>query len=160
MQSIEAQADHILMLIDRFQTEPIHSINPKSAAVADFISYTRKFMDSTVWTESCRSGHKNHTISGRTPTLWPGSTLHYIEAMRDLRADDWDIVYTRNRFAWLGNGISQAEFDPTCDLAFYIRDRDDSPFASRRKRREVLARSGSQPARVLHRTHRPAIINL
>lgn len=51
-------------------------------------------------------------------------------------------------------------FDPTSDLGWYIRDKDDGAYASRRKRREVMTRSGSQPARALHRTHRPTEFNL
>lgn len=142
------------MLIDRYQTENIRSFTPNEAAVDDFTEFTRQFMEKTVWVDGCRSGHKNHT-SDRLPTLWPGSTLHCLEALRELRADDWDIRYEGNRFAWLGNGFSQAEFDPTCDLGYMIRDRDSSPYASRSKRREILTRSGSQPARTLHRIHRP-----
>lgn len=92
-------------------------------------------MKDAVYSEQCRSGHKNHTVNGRVPTLWPGSTLHYMEALRDVRADDWEVKYNGNRFAWLGNGISQTEFDPTSDLAWYIRSRDDGPYSSRRKRR-------------------------
>ena len=82
--------------------------------------------------------------------LWPGSTLHYLETLRELRADDWDIRYKGNRFAWLGNGFSQTEMDPVSDLAYYIRDSDDSLFASRSKRRKVLTKSGSVPPRTLH----------
>ncbi len=116
-------------------------------------------MQKSVWSEECRSGYKNHSISGRIPTLWPGSTLHCLEALRELRADDWDIRYNGNRFAWLGNGISQTEFDATSDLAYYIRDHDDSPLASRGRRREIFSRSGTQPARELHRTHRPTVVH-
>lgn len=82
--------------------------------------------------------------------MWPGSPLHYREAMAHVRGDDWDVNYSGNRFAWLGNGFSQTEFDPTSDLAYYLRDEDDSPYASRGKRREVATRSGTQAKRVLH----------
>ncbi len=78
-----------------------------------------------------------------------------MEALKELRADDWEIRYLGNRFAFLGNGLSQAEFDPTCDLGFYIKEKDDSPWASRRKRREVVTRSGTQKERQLHFTCRP-----
>jgi hypothetical protein len=66
--------------------------------------------------------------------------------MKETRYDDWDvsrtlilvypnvqlltspqITYRGNRFAWLGNGYSQTELDPTCDLGYYIRFEDDSP---------------------------------
>ena len=138
----------------------MHSFAPKPATESDFSAHVVGFMKTAVYSEGCRSGHKNHTINDRVPTLWPGSTLHYMEAMRELRADDWNIEYTGNRFAWLGNGISQTEFDPTSDLGWYIRDEDDSPYATRGKRREQRTRSGTQPARVLHRTHRPSVLNL
>ena len=104
-------------------------------------------MQHTIWVEGCRSHYKNNSINDRIPHLWPGSTLHYVEAMKELRADDWDIRYDGNRFAWLGNGFSQTELDNTSDLAYYIRDTDDSPFASRGKRREVFSKSGSQKRR-------------
>jgi hypothetical protein len=147
----EAQADYILSFIDRYQTEPIHSLAPKASAVADFKEYVATCMRHTVWTDACRSSHNNHTINGRTPTTWPGSTLHYLEAMREPRADDWDIVYTGNRFSWLGNGISQTEWDPTSDLGYYIRDIDDGSWASRWRKTEEMSRSGTQPERELHR---------
>lgn len=117
-------------------------------------------MQKAVYSEPCRSGHKNHTVSGRVPVLWPGSTLHYLQTMQEVRADDWDVRYSGNRFSFLGNGISHAEFDSTSDLSYYIRVHDDSPPLTRRKRMELTMRSGSQPARVLHRTHRPTTINL
>ncbi|KAL8658972.1 MAG: hypothetical protein Q9202_007332 [Teloschistes flavicans] len=156
----EVQADHILQLIDRYQTENIRSFRPKPAAVSDFMAHVRDFMGGTVWTQGCRSGYKNHTIHDKTPTLWPGSSLHYREALRELRAEDWDFEYLGNRFDWLGNGFSQAEFDPTCDLGYYIRSQDDGPYASRRKRGEALTRSGTQPSRPLHRIYRPTVVNL
>ncbi|CAD6587284.1 MAG: hypothetical protein ASARMPRED_003053 [Alectoria sarmentosa] len=141
-------------------TENIDSFCPKTVAVDDFADHVQSFMQHTVWTEGCRSGFKNNTVSDRIPTLWPGSTLHCLEALRELRADDWDIRYHGNRFAWLGNGISQTEFDPTSDLGYSIRDHDDSPFSSRGLRREILSRSGTQPARELHRRHQPDVVNL
>ena len=139
----------MLQLLDRYQTENISSFAPKAEAVQDFMAHARAFMRHTVWAEDCRSGYKSHSYD-RTPSMWPGSTLHYVEALRELRADDWDIRYRGNRFAWLGNGFSQTEFDPTSDLAWYICDRDEAPFGSRGKRREVLTKSGSQEPRVLH----------
>ena len=149
----EAQADHILMALDRWQTENIHALLPKSAAINNLFEHTVNFMKATVWGQECRSGWKNHTVNKRTPCLWPGSTLHYIEALGTLRADDWEIQYNGNRFSWLGNGLSQTEFDPTSDLAYYIREHDDSPYASRAKRRKIATKSGSQPVRALHRVY-------
>ncbi|KAL4879757.1 monooxygenase [Aspergillus karnatakaensis] len=149
--AIEAQADYICSFIDRFQTEPIHSITLKQKASREFTAHVGSFMEKAVWTDSCRNSHNNHSIGGRVPTTWPGSTLHYLEAIREPRGDDWEIEYEGNRFSWLGNGVSQTEWDPTADLAYYIRQRDDGVAGSRRKRTLEIARTGSQPVRQLHR---------
>ena len=61
----------------------------------------------------------------------------------ELRLEDWDIKYSGNRFAWLGNGYSQTELDETADWGYYIRDRDDDPPASRAGKRKVLSKSGT-----------------
>ncbi|KUI58951.1 Putative sterigmatocystin biosynthesis monooxygenase stcW [Cytospora mali] len=152
--AIEAQADYICSFIDRYQTEPaIYSFHPKADACADFRAQVGEFMnDRAVWTDNCRNSHNNHTIGGRTPTTWPGSTLHYLEAIREVRWEDWEVRYVGNRFSWLGNGISQTEWDPTADLGYYIRQsEDDRVWNSRWKRTRALNKSGSMPPRELHR---------
>ena len=100
--SSEAQVDHILQMIDLYQTEIIRSFSPKKSAVDDFAAHVQAFMQTTVWSEDCgsTSTFKTPATAGkRVPTLWPGSTLHCLEALRELRADDWDIHYDGNRFA-------------------------------------------------------------
>ncbi|PGH28267.1 hypothetical protein AJ80_00158 [Polytolypa hystricis UAMH7299] len=141
--AIEAQADYMLHWCDRWQTEKIHSFSPKKDAIADFVARTDLFMRDTIWASGCRSWYKSHTVNGRVSALWPGSSLHYFEALRHPRAEDWDIVYRGNRFDWLGNGFSQTECDLTADWAYYIRDEDDSPFLSKAKQREILTKSGT-----------------
>lgn len=160
MAAIEAQNDYIVRMIDRYQTEPIHSFHPSAVAESDFMDHVANFMQKTVYTDSCRSGHKNHTVDGRVPTLWPGSTLHYLQAMQEIRSQDWQITYKGNRFSYLGNGMSHAEFDPTSDLSYYIREHDDGPPLSQRGRMEVITRGGSQPSRTLHTVHRPEVVKL
>ncbi|KAF2648441.1 monooxygenase [Lophiostoma macrostomum CBS 122681] len=140
---LEAQADYILRWCDRWQTENIQSFTPKHDAVEDFAEHTDLFMRDTIWKSGCRSWYKSNTIDGRVSALWPGSSLHYFEAMQYLRADDFEVVYKGNRFAWLGNGFSQTELDKTCDLAYYIRESDDSAFLSKGKQRQVLTKSGT-----------------
>ncbi|KAL3466456.1 hypothetical protein BJX64DRAFT_302167 [Aspergillus heterothallicus] len=150
--AIEAQADYICSFIDRYQTEPIHSFVPKREACDEFRAHVKQFMDAhSVWSDNCRNSHNNHQVGGRTPTTWPGSTLHYLEAMREPRADDWKIRYRGNRFTWLGTGVSQTEWEPTADLAYYIRGGDDAVSGRRRDRTLAIARKGSRPERVLHR---------
>lgn len=70
-------------------------------------------------------------ISGSIVTgLWPGSTLHCIEALRSPRWEDYVYSYQPepsgspvNQMAWLGNGwgVKQLTDKPDQDaLAFYI----------------------------------------
>ncbi|RYP41055.1 hypothetical protein DL767_001216 [Monosporascus sp. MG133] len=80
-------------------------------------------------------------------------------AMREVRWDDWEFSYKGNRFAWLVDGVSRAEWEPTADLAYYIRERDDGRHGSRRARTLEIAKAGSQPPRVLHRQAKLAMPN-
>lgn len=132
----------MLKLIDRFQTHNIASFSPLPSAIHDFITYKNTFMPRTVWTSPCRSWYKN-TPSGPITALWPGSTLHYIEAITEVRMEDWEVKYAGNRFAWLGNGYSQTELDDQADWAYYIRERDDDEPISRGERRRLLTGSGT-----------------
>lgn len=157
LSTIECQADYMLKLIDRYQTENIRSFVPKAEAVADFMSHAVKILARTVWAEDCRSwyqrvqkprGSSNEEkmpslSAAESLTIWPGSGLHYIEAMAEVRADDWDITYRGNRFEWLGNGFSRTETDGESDLAWYVRERDDGPYMSREKRRRLQTRRSS-----------------
>ncbi|KAI2466801.1 FAD/NAD(P)-binding domain-containing protein [Annulohypoxylon bovei var. microspora] len=157
--AIEAQADYICSFIDRYQTEPnMHSFRPKREACEEFKRHVASVMDKLVWTDRCRNSHNNHSINGRIPTTWPGSTLHYLEALREPRIEDWEIKYKGNRFSWLGDGLSQTEWDPTSDLGYYIRVTDDSPPGNRRSRTLGIAKTGTQPKRPLHRQPKLALV--
>ena len=159
MGGIREEVNQHCSFIDRYQTEPIHSFSPKREPCEEFTAHVAKFMESAVWTDNCRNSHNGHAVGGRIPTTWPGSTLHYLEAMREVRGDDWEIKYEVNRFSWLGNGISQTEWDATADLAYYIRQGDDGVWASRRKRTLRIAKSGSMPPRMLHRQAKLGVVD-
>ena len=139
----EAQADYMLKMIDRWQTENIQSFSPKIEAVEDFIAHKDQFMKGTIWAHDCRSWYKNNSSSGKVTAVWPGSTMHYLQTLAEPRYEDWNFTYTGNRFAFLGNGFSQIEGDKTADLAYYIRNHDDSPFISRNKRTKLATFSSS-----------------
>lgn len=152
--AIEAQTDYICAFIDRYQTDPVlNSFYVKADVCADFKAHVAEFMENkAVWTDNCRNSHNNHSIGARVPTTWPGSTLHYLEAMREVRWEDWEMKYAGNRFDYLGNGISQTEWDPTADLGYYIKQNDDGGvMSSRWKRCQAMNESGTMPPRQLHR---------
>ncbi|KAI3401753.1 hypothetical protein diail_9417 [Diaporthe ilicicola] len=152
--AIEAQTDYICSFIDRYQTEPsLNTFHVKADVCADFKAHVADFMNNkAVWTDNCRNSHNNHSIGARVPTTWPGSTLSYLEAMREVRWEDWEMSYSGNRFSFLGNGISQTEWDATADLGYYIKPDDaDGALSSRWKRLQAVNKSGSMPPRQLHR---------
>lgn len=130
-------------MMDRWQTENIHSFSPKMDAIDDFIAFKDEFMKSTVWDHPCRSWYKSNSISGKVTALWPGSTLHYMEAIAEPRYEDWNFKHNGNRFAFLGNGLSQVETDMTANWAYYIRNEDDGPYTSKVKQIRVISKSGT-----------------
>ncbi|EJD40909.1 FAD/NAD(P)-binding domain-containing protein [Auricularia subglabra TFB-10046 SS5] len=150
---IEASADYIMACIDRWQTENIHSLTPRREAIDDFNDYADRLLQRTVWSDACSSWYKRHSTDGRVTALWPGSTLHFIEAIKQPRWEDWDIRYRGNRFLWLGDGHSQTEVDKRADVAYYIRNSDDTEHNSRWKRREALTHTpyfdGKNPRKAL-----------
>ncbi|KAF2450851.1 FAD/NAD(P)-binding domain-containing protein [Karstenula rhodostoma CBS 690.94] len=134
--TIEAQADYMLKMCNRWQTENIHAFSPKKEAVEELQLYLDTQVAKTVWSDTCNSWYKPKG-NAVPASLWPGSGLHYMEAISDVRYEDYSIRYKGSRFAWLGNGLSQVETDPECDLAYYIRERDDGTYLGQRKRLQV-----------------------
>jgi hypothetical protein len=56
----------------------------------------------------------------------PGSSLHYYEAIREPRFEDFDFTYrSNNLWTWLGNGFTHVEVkdrenNRQEDLAYYL----------------------------------------
>ncbi|KAF5019100.1 hypothetical protein F66182_8896 [Fusarium sp. NRRL 66182] len=150
--AIESQVDFVCAFIDKYQTEPgLRSMSLKAAASYDFKAYVAQVSKKMVWSDDCRNSHNIRPNWGQSSITWPGSTLHYLEAIREPRFEDYEFEYTGNRFAWMGNGLSQTEWDPTSDLAYYIRTHDDGKQLSTRARIKAISKSGTQPERGLHR---------
>jgi hypothetical protein len=150
--ALESQADFICAFVDKYQTEPgLLSVRLKAAASLDFKAQVALMTKKMVWSDACRNAHNVRPNWGQASITWPGSTLHYLEAMRDPRFEDYEYEYAANRFAWLGDGVSQTEWDATADLGYYIRDVDDGRHLSKAARLRELSKSGSMPPRELHR---------
>lgn len=142
--AMETQTDYMLKMITRWQTENWATFSPKMEAVEDFLAHKDQFMRRTVWQQPCRSWYKNDSATGAVTALWPGSSLHYIEAMKDVRYEDWNVEYEGNRFSWLGNGHSQCELDKRADSAYYLRLEDDGPYLSRGMARKIETKHGEE----------------
>jgi Predicted flavoprotein involved in K+ transport len=136
---IEAAGDYMARFMNRWQKEGIRCFDPKVAAVDDFMEQKDLFMDTTVWRSgsgsdsdgngkgsgSCRSWWRNYR-TGKVTALWPGSTVHYLEALATPRYEDFEVEYTSsNRFAYLGNGFAQRQLAASADPTWYLRTTDE-----------------------------------
>lgn len=110
---IESTGDYILKSLRKIQKDNIKSMVIKTARVRDFMRYVDAYFQGTVYMDECRSWYRKDG-QGRSASfvsgLWPGSTLHCIEALRSPRWEDWEYVYLEeegregNVMGWLGNG--------------------------------------------------------
>jgi cation diffusion facilitator CzcD-associated flavoprotein CzcO len=111
---IESTGDYICKAIRKLQKENLKSLVVKPARVADFLAYVDAYFRGTVFMDDCQSWYKKNGQgeSGAVVTgLWPGSTLHCIEALRSPRWEDYEYEYLAeasgaevNQMGWLGNG--------------------------------------------------------
>ncbi|KAF1851910.1 FAD/NAD(P)-binding domain-containing protein [Cucurbitaria berberidis CBS 394.84] len=138
---IQNMGDYIIKAIRKIQKENIASLVVKEEREADFTEYVDAYFEGTVFADECRSWYKNKG-TGEVVGLWPGSTLHCVEAMRSPRWEDFEYVYLdeleganheeglngvnagegkkrANRLAWLGNGWSVNQLEER-DLAWYL----------------------------------------
>jgi hypothetical protein len=131
---IETVGDYIVKCVRKIQKENIAAMVVKPAREHDFTEYADAYFQGTVFAEECRSWYKNNG-TGEVVGLWPGSTLHCIEALRSPRWEDYDYIYldelevarkenglggkAANRMAWLGNGWSMNQLQER-DLAWYL----------------------------------------
>jgi hypothetical protein len=114
---LEAEVDYVVKVIRKLQKEDYDCMEPKRERVDDFGEYVKEYFKGTVYTEECRSWYKRgEDVVG----LWPGSTLHALEALRSPRWEDWE--YERrekgNGLRWLGNGWSVTQTGG--DASWYI----------------------------------------
>ncbi|KAK4154652.1 hypothetical protein C8A00DRAFT_32545 [Chaetomidium leptoderma] len=121
---LEAEAEYIVAVIRKLQREDYASVEPKPERVRDFMEYVDGYFRGTVYMDDCRSWYQR---DGKVVGLWPGSTLHALEALRAPRWEDW--VYESveeeegaggdNGLRWLGNGWSETQVD-NGDPSWYI----------------------------------------
>ncbi|KAK1636390.1 flavin-binding monooxygenase [Colletotrichum phormii] len=118
-------AKYVAGIIQKCQTEGIKSISSSLDAINELHEHTQAFMPRTAWAGSCRSWFKGGAVDGPVTALHPGSRIHFFHMLENFRGEDWDYVYERkrNRFAYLGNGLSTKELDGS-DSTWYLNDPD------------------------------------
>jgi cation diffusion facilitator CzcD-associated flavoprotein CzcO len=121
--ALEWYTRYLFQVIEKMQTENIKAVAPKPAATKDFYNHTHELMKRLAWSSACRSWFKNGKTHGPVTAVYPGSRLHFFEALKNVRWEDYEIDYvTSNRFQFFGNGFSQTELDPEADSVWYMND--------------------------------------
>ena len=117
-------ARYLTRIIRKCQREGIKALAPAAGAVADYGEHIGAFMPRTSWAAPGRSWFKGGREAGPVTALHPGSRLHFFHMLERFRGEDWDYAYddaaAGNRFAYLGNGFSVRELDPTADSTWYL----------------------------------------
>ncbi|KAI1076622.1 flavin-binding monooxygenase [Whalleya microplaca] len=110
---LEAEGDYVVKCIRKLQRDDYACMSVSPARVRDWAEYCRAYFANTVYTDPCHSWYKSGSGSdARVTGLWPGSTMHALEALRAPRWEDYewegrdDEGAGGNRMRWLGNGWS------------------------------------------------------
>lgn len=122
---LETQGDYIVKCIRKLQKEDYLTMMPKPERVADFQQFIQEYFTKTVYMDDCNSWYRSEGGKGdRIVGLWPGSTLHCLEAMRAPRWEDFEFeAKDENRLKWLGNGWSETMLEGKGDPAWYLEPR-------------------------------------
>lgn len=104
---LESEGDYIVKCLRKLQRDDYACMEVKPDRVADWSAYCGAYFQNTVYTDACNSWYRS---GDRITGLWPGSTLHALEAMRAPRWEDFDFESVEgsrvNSMKWLGNGWS------------------------------------------------------
>ncbi|KAK2871767.1 hypothetical protein FQN49_002849 [Arthroderma sp. PD_2] len=108
-------------LIRKIQNEEIHSICPRQDVTDAFNEHVQEWLKHTIWTDNCRSWYKNNE-TGRVNSIWPGSSEHFIELIKQPRYEDYTITYRnkKNMWSFLGLGNVPANVTKGVDRSPYI----------------------------------------
>ena len=110
---IERVSTYIAQCLAKLQMQNIRTMMPKPHVVENFSNFCDEYFKGTVFSEECSSWYKSGP-RGRVTALWPGSSLHAIQALETVRWEDFDYEYLDgNAFGWFGDGWS-------------VRDRGDA----------------------------------
>lgn len=121
--------DYTIKVIKKMQRENIKSFVPKQDVTDAFNEHAQEWIKHTVWKEDCRSWYKDNE-TGRVNAVWPGSSLHYMQAIETPRYEDYDIKYhARNMWAHLGMGytVENRAGEGEADVSPYINAKNLDP---------------------------------
>jgi hypothetical protein len=136
---LEKQAAYMTSMIRKYQREHLKSFSPLVCPTKLLNRRHQEWLRRTVWTDSCRSTYKGGKRDGKVIGPWPGSSLHYYEAISEVKFEDWEYTYHESdvdaelaedtpgagMWKYLGNGFTQLEMKDKEnggkeDLAWYL----------------------------------------
>ncbi|KAL9618208.1 MAG: hypothetical protein Q9160_007042 [Pyrenula sp. 1 TL-2023] len=123
---IEKQASYMMKFVDKMQRQQLKSFAVKPEIVRQLNVHHQKYLRRMVFSDPCRSWYKAGRAEGKVLGIWPGSSLHYMEAINDPRYEDYDYEHqSNNMWNYLGNGWTQLEtkdreIEDEMDLAWYL----------------------------------------
>ena len=127
---------YIAQVLSKMQTENILTVQPSPRAVKNFTDFCDEYFAGTVYSEECSSWYKGGTgKNGRVVALWPGSSLHAIQALKRPRSEDFEYEYVDgNEFGWIGDGWSKGDRVEGADTTYYLNNLQmlHEPLAERR----------------------------
>jgi hydroxyversicolorone monooxygenase len=117
---MQAVGDYAIQVIMKMQSENIMSFMPKQRVTDDFNRHCQEFLREAVWSDTCRSWYKRNE-TGEIYSVYPGSSLHYIELVTRPRWEDFVIEYgdAENMWSFMGRGFALAQLSGG-DLSPYL----------------------------------------
>ncbi|KAL2788219.1 hypothetical protein BJX66DRAFT_352888 [Aspergillus keveii] len=117
---IEWPTRYMFKVISHMQRTSIRSLAPKAEAIHESYIHTHELLKRTAWSSACSSWFKNGKKHGPVTAIWPGSRLHWFEALKEPRFEDFEIEYAGNRFSYLGSGYTFMELDQSANPVWYF----------------------------------------
>ncbi|KAK0845165.1 hypothetical protein LTR03_007663 [Friedmanniomyces endolithicus] len=129
MPLIERWTTYMFDVISKAQEENIKSFTPRLDLSLQFRQHADLFLQRTAWTSACRSWFNQGKQDGQA-AIYPGSRLHFLHLLERPRYEDFEMEYwDSNRFAFMGNGFDEREFDGR-DITHYLgllEGKDEQP---------------------------------
>ncbi|KAK5456834.1 hypothetical protein LTS15_004614 [Exophiala xenobiotica] len=120
MGPLQQVVSYAIQIIKKMQNENIKYWVPRQDVTDEFNKHAQSWFKGTVWEEDCNAWYKDRK-TGIVTAVWPGSGLHYMEAISEPRYEDMDIKYHgQNRFAHLGLGFVERDLDKNMDKSPYL----------------------------------------
>ncbi|KAF5608263.1 sterigmatocystin biosynthesis monooxygenase stcW [Fusarium subglutinans] len=107
---LEAIVGYTVKVIKKMQRDNIKYFVPRQDATDEFNDHAQSWFKGTVWEENCNAWYKNRK-TGRVDAIWPGSALHFRDAIEDPRWEDMEIKY----HSYLGYGFAPVDLSTSSE---------------------------------------------